>query len=105
MVTRDVLNPKAYVGSKSPVVVVGIVYRYVLAPILTREGLISNLFREHHRNLRSAFPVSLHRETVAGGALIKSGADCEHPALIPQIEFDTYDVAKRVGLHPFAFLI
>src|SRR5919199_2085500 len=105
MVTRDVLNPKAYVGSKSPVVVVGIVYRYVLAPILTWEGLVSNLFREHYRNLRSAFPVSVHREAVAGDGLIKSGADREHPALIPQIEFDTYGIAKRVRLHLFAFLI
>src|ERR687883_252338 len=104
MVTRNVLHPKAYVGSKSPVIVVGIVHRYVLTPILTREGLVGTLFCEHHRNLRSAFPVSMHREAVAGDGFIKSGADCEHPALIPQIELDTYGIAKRVRLHRFAFL-
>ena len=53
VVARDVLDPEAYVGSESLVIVVGVVHCHVLAPVLSREGLVGNLLRESYRNLGS----------------------------------------------------
>ncbi len=55
MITKKVLDPKAYVGRESAAIVVGIVYRHVLAPVFARKGLIGNLFGKHYRNLGPAF--------------------------------------------------
>ena len=83
MVTRDIFDTKAYVGDKSPVIVMSFVYRYVLAMVLTGEGFVGNLFREHHRHLGSAFTLPTHRKPVAGLGLVISGADHEYAAFVP----------------------
>ncbi len=83
MVTRDIFDTKAYVGNESPLTVMSIVYCYVLAMVLTGEGFIGNLFREHHRHLASAFTLPVHRKPVAGLGLVISGADREYAAFVP----------------------
>ena len=46
VVARGVLDPEAYVGSESLVIVVGVIHCHVFAPVLPREGLVGNLLRE-----------------------------------------------------------
>ena len=99
VVARDFLDPEAYVGSESLVIVVGVVHCHVLAPVLTREGLVGNLLREYHRNLGSSFSLPAHRKPMSGLRLVKSGTDCKYSAFIPNIKFDTYGPLKSVCLH------
>jgi hypothetical protein len=99
MIARDVLDPEAYVGSDSLVIVVGVVHCHVLAPVLPREGLVGNLLREYHRNLGSSFSLPAHRKPMAGLSFVKSGTDCKYSAFIPKIKFDTYGLSKSVCLH------
>jgi hypothetical protein len=49
------------------------------------------------KGLTLALPV--YQKMIAGLSFVKSGTDCKHHTLIPQIEFDAYSVAKGVRLH------
>ena len=79
----ETFDTKVCVGDESPVTVISDVYCYVLAVLLTGEGFVGNLFREHHRHLASAFTLPAHRKLVAGLGLVKSGADREYAAFVP----------------------
>jgi hypothetical protein len=104
VVTRCVLDPKVYIRCESAVVVVGIVHRYVLAPILAWEGLVGDFFRKHHSDLRVALGFPVHRKAVAGFGFVESGTHRKYPALIPQIEFYADCVPEIVGLHLSIYL-
>ena len=66
-------------------IVVGVVYGYILASVLAREGLVGNLLRERHGHLGAAFSITVHREPMTGFALIKSSTNRKYPAFVSQV--------------------